>query len=136
MSIITLHGRIKRINLFFLAYNRIWGILQMVVLCLDSIGAEFPLKNNILEFVAFWLTGRHATDTREPRQVRKEAAISDGVCVMDRSRFCFLSYGLGNYSRRVHSRSFGRSPPKPFVVVVSTVQVFFLSKGRARSLHR
>jgi hypothetical protein len=36
----------------------------------------------------------------------------------------------------VHSRSFGRSPPKPFVVVVSTVQVFFLSKGRMRSLHR
>ncbi len=32
------------------------------------------------------LTGRRATDTREPCQVRKEAAISDGVCVTDRSR--------------------------------------------------
>ena len=28
------------------------------------------------------LTGRHATDGHEPRQVRKEAAISDAVCVV------------------------------------------------------
>jgi len=35
------------------------------------------------------LVGRHATDTREPCQVRKEAAISDGVCVVDRSRTVF-----------------------------------------------
>ena len=32
--------------------------------------------------------GRHATDGREPRQVRKEAAISGAGCVVDRSRFC------------------------------------------------
>ncbi|GEM_PF-6401989 len=32
------------------------------------------------------LTGRRATDGREPRQVRKEAAISDAVCVVERSR--------------------------------------------------
>jgi len=29
------------------------------------------------------LIGRHATDGREPRQIRKEAAISDTVCVVD-----------------------------------------------------
>lgn len=108
----------------------------MVVLCLDSIGAEFPLKNNTLEFVAFWLTGRHATDTHEPRQVRKEAAISDGVCVMDRSRFCFLGYGFKELFKAGAQPIFCRSPPKPFVVVVSTVHVFFLSKGRTRSPHR
>jgi hypothetical protein len=34
------------------------------------------------------LTGRHATGGREPRQVRKEAAISDSGCVVDRSRSC------------------------------------------------
>ena len=86
----SLHVKIKRTKpVFFLANGRIWGILYMVVLCSDSIGAEFPLKDNLLESVAFGLTGRHATDTREPRQVRKEAAINDGACVMDRSRFCF-----------------------------------------------
>ena len=31
--------------------------------------------------------GRHATDSHEPRQVRKEAAISDGFCVVNRPRF-------------------------------------------------
>ena len=30
--------------------------------------------------------GRRATDGHEPRQVRKEAAISDAVCVVDRYR--------------------------------------------------
>ena len=30
--------------------------------------------------------GRRATDGYEPRQVRKEAAISNAVCVADRSR--------------------------------------------------
>jgi hypothetical protein len=34
------------------------------------------------------LTGRHATGGHEPRQVRKEAAISDSGCVVDRSRLC------------------------------------------------
>jgi len=37
------------------------------------------------------LVGRHATDPHEPRQVRKEAAISDVVCVVDRSRSCYDS---------------------------------------------
>ncbi|VTR66415.1 hypothetical protein DESC_480125 [Desulfosarcina cetonica] len=32
------------------------------------------------------MTGRRATDGLEPRQVRKEAAIRDAVCVVDRSR--------------------------------------------------
>ena len=31
-------------------------------------------------------TGRRATGGHEPRQIRKEAAISDAVCVVDRSR--------------------------------------------------
>ena len=31
-------------SLFFLANGWIWGILLMVVLGSDSIGAEFPLK--------------------------------------------------------------------------------------------
>ena len=35
------------------------------------------------------LIGRRATDTHEPCQIRKEAAISDGVCVADRSRSVF-----------------------------------------------
>ena len=34
------------------------------------------------------LIGRRATDNHEPRQVRKEAAISEPVCVADRSRLC------------------------------------------------
>lgn len=34
----------------------------------------------------FILTDRRATDGYEPRQVRKEAAISNAVCVTDRSR--------------------------------------------------
>jgi hypothetical protein len=34
------------------------------------------------------LIGRHATDGHEPRQVRKEAAISDAVRVVGRSRSC------------------------------------------------
>jgi len=34
------------------------------------------------------LTGRRATEGHEPRQVRKEAAISDIICVVDRSRLC------------------------------------------------
>ena len=32
------------------------------------------------------LIGRHATDGHEPRQIRKEAAISDAVCVVDWSQ--------------------------------------------------
>jgi len=32
------------------------------------------------------LIGRRATDGHEPRQIWKEAAISDAVCVVDRSR--------------------------------------------------
>jgi len=32
------------------------------------------------------LTGYHVTDGHEPRQIRKEAAISDAVCVVDWSR--------------------------------------------------
>jgi len=39
------------------------------------------------------LTGRRATDGREPRQVRKEAAISDAVCVVERSRSVHESCG-------------------------------------------
>jgi hypothetical protein len=46
------------------------------------------------------LAGRHATDPHEPRQVRKEAAISDVVCVVDRSRPCydstFLEYSIAS----------------------------------------
>ncbi len=35
--------------------------------------------------MASWLVpaGRRATETHEPRQIRKEAAISDGPCVAD-----------------------------------------------------
>lgn len=35
--------------------------------------------------MASWLVpaGRRATETHEPRQIRKEAAISDGLCVAD-----------------------------------------------------
>ena len=95
----SLHVSIKRIKPFFLANGWFWGIIRMVVLGSDSCGAEFPLKDNTLESLAFWLTGRHATDTREPRQVRKEAAINDGACVMDRSRFCFQAPVLRNYSK-------------------------------------
>ena len=41
-------------------------------------------------------TGRRATDGHEPRQVREEAAISDAVCVVDRSR----SYRWPSFSGR------------------------------------
>jgi len=37
------------------------------------------------------LIGRLVTEGHEPRQVRKEAAISDLFCVKDRSRSCNLS---------------------------------------------
>lgn len=47
-----------------------------------SCGAEFPLKG-LSGTVWDVLTGRRATDGHEPRQVRKEAAISDAVCVVD-----------------------------------------------------
>ena len=49
-------------------------------------GAEFPLKGFYSEKLQVILIGRHATDGREPRQIRKEAAISDAVCVADWSR--------------------------------------------------
>lgn len=42
--------------------------------------------SRVLPRIPAALIGRRATDTREPCQVRKEAAISDGVCVADRSR--------------------------------------------------
>ena len=42
--------------------------------------------SRILSTIPVVLIGRRATDTHEPCQVRKEAAISDGVCVADRSR--------------------------------------------------
>ena len=42
--------------------------------------------SRILSPIPAVLIGRRATDTHEPCQVRKEAAISDGVCVADRSR--------------------------------------------------
>ena len=38
------------------------------------------------------LTGRRATGYYEPRQVRKEAAISKPACVVDRSRFCCIFF--------------------------------------------
>ena len=44
------------------------------------------------------LIGRHATDGYEPRQVRKEAAISNAVCVVDRSRSRRWSLFSGNDS--------------------------------------
>ena len=47
-------------------------------------GTEFPLEGKLRMFTI--LIGRRATDGREPRQVRKEAAISDAVCVVDRTR--------------------------------------------------
>ena len=36
------------------------------------------------------LAGRRVTEGHEPRQVRKEAAISDIICVVDRSRSCSI----------------------------------------------
>ena len=45
--------------------------------------------SRILSKMPAVLIGRRATDTHEPCQVRKEAAISDGVCVADRSRSAF-----------------------------------------------
>ena len=41
------------------------------------------------------MTGRRATDGHEPRQIRKEAAISDAVCVVDRfrSRMWLVDFG-------------------------------------------
>ncbi len=42
--------------------------------------------SRVLPQIPAALIGRRATDTREPCQIRKEAAISDGVCVADRSR--------------------------------------------------
>jgi len=47
--------------------------------------AESPTEGFSPEH-ADMLTGRRATDGHEPRQVRKEAAIRDAVCVVDRSR--------------------------------------------------
>ncbi len=44
------------------------------------------------------LAGRRVTEGHEPRQVRKEAAISDIICVVDRSRSC-NSLGLSPVSR-------------------------------------
>ena len=52
-------------------------------------GAEFPLKGLNTENWQVILIGHCATDGHEPRQVRKEAAISDAVCVADRSRSYF-----------------------------------------------
>lgn len=43
-----------------------------------SLGSNLKLPNASI--------GRRATDGREPRQIRKEAAISDSGCVADRSR--------------------------------------------------
>jgi hypothetical protein len=40
------------------------------------------------------LIGRLVTEGHEPRQVRKEAAISDFFCVVDRSRSCNFSLTL------------------------------------------
>ncbi len=75
-------------NNFLLANTFNCVILLTVVLGLALRWAEFPSDGRFCKDVCLGLAGRHATDTHEPRQVRKEAAISDGVCVVDRSRFC------------------------------------------------
>jgi len=49
-------------------------------------GAEFPLKGFKPDAKLSIMIGRPATDGHEPRQVRKEAAINDAVCVGDRFR--------------------------------------------------
>ena len=46
-------------------------------------GAEFPLEGLFSEIWQVIPAGLRATDGHEPRQVRKEAAISDTVCVVD-----------------------------------------------------
>ena len=51
------------------------------------------------------LIGRHATDDYEPRQVRKEAAISNSVCVVDRSRLCYNLFFVKT-RQRVHNQDF------------------------------
>ena len=48
-----------------------------------GLNSRFRASNGNLRIV---LIGRHATDGHEPRQVRKEAAISDADCVVGRSR--------------------------------------------------
>ncbi len=62
-----------------------WGASGVLYPKSALCGAEFPLKGSVRN-VGLSLIGRHATDGYEPRQVRKEAAISNAVCVVDRSR--------------------------------------------------
>ena len=58
-------------------------------------GAEFPPEGLKLKSQGVILTGRRATDGHELRQVRKEAAISDAVCVVDRFRSCMWPVDFG-----------------------------------------
>jgi hypothetical protein len=70
-------------------------------------------------------TGRRATGGHEPRQVREEAAISDAVCVVDRSR----SYRWPSFSGRnskVGAQPLLRSEP-PHPRVISSIDKYFQS---------
>jgi len=58
--------------------------------------------------------GRRATGSYEPRQVRKEAAISNAACVADRSRPDNGPAVFAAVRRRVHNRIFLPQPnPRP-----------------------
>ena len=67
-------------------------------------GAEFLLEEFCF-FSASEITGRRATDNREPRQIWKEAAISENVCVMDRSRL-YKDILLSRFQEQVHNLIF------------------------------
>ncbi len=62
--------------------------------------------------------GRRATGTYEPRQVRKEAAISNGACVADRSRPDNGPAFFAAVRRRVHNRIF-KFRPRSFFMKLS-----------------
>ena len=71
-------------------------------------GAESPLEDWKLKSQEAILTGRRATDGHEPRQIRKEAAIRDAVCVVDRFRSYMWSADFG----KRFNRGCTTNPPK------------------------
>jgi len=72
------------------------------------------------------MIGHRATDGYEPRQVRKEAAISKPVCVVDRSRLCDNLFSAA-IRRRVHNQIFSKPFPSPCFSSYFFLQMHFLT---------
>jgi hypothetical protein len=95
-SYIFLKYHQRRIKSMVTGYKT--GFLKLIILISLRLGLKKKEKITIYTFsgcagrVWIILIGRLVTEGHEPRQVRKEAAISDFFSVKDRSRLCNFSF--------------------------------------------